>query len=539
MIKINFKFLIIITLLVSGTAFSEEKTINGITYSQDQAGKYQTVGEKNPISLPSFNLKKIFLFPSADQVNGVLGSQLDKKLEQLFRRDSRFDIVIDREIIRALNPSNSAYGRAVLEPAVHGEAIKVANADASALLRVSYQGAKSELILEIRDKLGDLLFQEKGDLPTYSTLDSREGLLIKLFDSFVSKIPFSGTITGRTGADLILDLGSGQVKNSDELDVIRILSVQRHPLLKVVVGTDFLRLGRVKVTKVDRTISFAKILEETPGERVQPGDKLLISTQKWGRISLDQEMPTTNNTQRSAMGGEQLVFKDEKLEGDFDKPKARYGVIGLGLGYGSLSHSQTINATNQEFSGSGIGGSIDGELWITKNWILKLDLAILNSSLSNSTGTKLGDASFKKFSGAGGYRFFPDSLMSGLSITGLLGYRSISFQYPVITAQSLEPQKFTGIFFGMGADVGFTQGHSFLVGIQIMPFASLAQGQGLLGTTDGGTNISFQAGWRYEFIPNLKAGVGIEFDSASGNYTNNNVVNEKHFRIGPNISYAF
>lgn len=162
MIKKSFKFFIPIFLFVSPYALAEGKTINGITYSQDNSGQYQTVGDKNSLSLPSFNLKKIFLFPTSDQVNGVLGNQLDKKFEQLFRRDSRFDVVIDRDVIRALNPTNSAYGKAILEPAVHREAIKVANADASALLRVSYQGAKSELILEVRDSAGDLLFQEKG-----------------------------------------------------------------------------------------------------------------------------------------------------------------------------------------------------------------------------------------------------------------------------------------------------------------------------------------------------------------------------------------
>jgi hypothetical protein len=522
-----------VSVLLGSSAFAATATINGVAYDNSQSSPAQSSVEA------SLRLKKVFLFPSLDDLSGVLAPQLDEKLQQLFQANPRFDLVRDTQVLKALAPDDKAYGKAALNQAVHKEAARVTGADTTVLLRTRNVGRNTEMTLEFRDANGELLFSESGTIPGLSPMTVRWGLIDKLFQAVLSKIPFDGTVTGRTANTLTLDLGSRRIKRGQEVDLVRIVSVQRHPLLHTVVGTDYVRVGRAVVTNVDSALSFADLTQEYPGETVNPGAKVLLAgVGIVHRPELPAEGPKEGFGEAQPKERAEKDPLDERLKGDFDKPKARYGQLGLNLQYGSLTHSQTASGATSEYSGSGIGGDVEGELWVTKNWIVSLFYGFQSATLTGSSGS-IGDTSWKRVEGFAGYRFFPDELSSGLQITGSLGYQAEDFSIPTQAASAVSGKRYSGLALKLEGEMPLFPRNKISGGFGFQPFSSLSDSGASPGSPDGGNVIGFHLGWDYQLGDQFWAKLGFQFDTASGNYTNSSSVGDKRFAIGPGIYYSF
>jgi hypothetical protein len=526
----------------STAALSATTTINKVTYEKAPQAGPNTTQAQSPGSGPEFSLrfKKVFLFPTVDDVSGVLAPKLDEKIAQLLSRNIRFDLVRDPQVIKALSPDEASYAKAAVNQAVHREAAKTTGADSTAILRTKTVGNETVMTLEFRDANGDILFSESGSIPGYSAMDARWGLIDKLFKQVLAKLPFEGSVTGRTASTITVDLGLGDVQEGEELDIAKIVSIQRHPLLKTIVGTDYVRVGRAKVTTVDKYMSFAEITEEYPSERVTTGSKILKAKPMVRRTDAppasDEESPVRRGPREKK---EEKDPFDARLQGEFDRTKARYGSAGINLFYGSLAHSQTVNDTTSEYSGSGLGGKLEGELWVTKNWILNLAYGFQSATLSGTNGV-LGDTSWKQAEGFGGYRFFPSEAGEGTNLTGSLGYQSLSFEMPTSTTLSVGAKKYTGVALRLQGEMMLQPLAKITAGFTLQPFATVTDTGLFLGQAQSGSALTFGLAWSYRFYDTLWARLSFEFNSASCSYENNSsTVNNKRFAIGPGIYYSF
>lgn len=485
----------------------------------------------------ALHMKKVFLFPSVDDISGVLAPKLDEKLVQVFRSNTRFDLIRDPAVVRALSPDENAYAKVAQDQTVHREAAKVTRADTTVLLRTRNVGTNTEMTLEFRDADGEPLYMESGSVPGYSSMEARWGLIEKLFNTVVKKIPFEGTVTGRTANTITIDLGFRSLKQGEDLEIARIVSVQRHPLLRTIVGVDYVRVGRARVTTVDKVLSFAEVVEEFPGEFVASGNKVLAA-RKQSVLSepAETEAPEKTKEKPEARKDDQPKFEDEKLLGDFDRPKARYGHVGLNINYGSLSHSQTSGGTNSEISGSGLGVNLDGELWVTRHWIAKLYYGMQSASMTGTGVTAPLSSTWKRIEFFGGYRFFPNG-DQGLAITGALGYQVMDFDIPL--SGTIGGRRFVGPALKAEVSLQFQERQKLMTSLSFQPFSSVTEKAASLGTPDSGNVVSFDLGWGYALADNIWAKLGIQFDSASSSYPAGATTSEKRFAIGPGIQYSF
>jgi hypothetical protein len=558
-------------LSIGGIAHAEMVIINGKAYekgTKDVPGKDAAGTSSSPVAAPNspgsspvavsdpLRVKKVFLFPSLDDLSGVLAPKLDETLSELFAKNPRFDLVRDAAVVRALSPDEAAYAKAATNQAVHREAARVTGADTTVLLRTHNAGGETEMTLEFRDANGDLLFSESGNVPGYSAMSARTNLAAKLFQNVLAKIPFEGTVTGRAANTLTLDLGSESVHAGDEVDLARIVSVQRHPLLRTIVGTDYVRTGKARITNVDKSISFAEVSEEFPGETVKAGAKVLISRNTVVRRP-EREVPELENEPAPSLGREtnrpaparrdrraersyptkEKNPLDDRLQGEFDRAKQRYGQAGINLGYGSLTHSQTQAGNLTELSGGGFGGSLDGELWITREWIATISYGFQSANLAGS-GITAGSTSWNKFELTGGYRIFPDAIAEGVEVTGSLGYQSQKFKIPAVPNTLLGAKGFSGIVLKLDGSVQFLPDQKVTGGFAFQPFASFTD-ERAPSPTDGGNVVSFNLAWNYRFADSFWARVGMQFDTANGSYEDGSSASEKRFAIGPGIYYSF
>lgn len=538
----------------NGPAASKAKTsgvkINGVTYSDHPAAA-------NANGLPpdqALRLKKIFLFPSIDDLSGAVAPKLDEKLASLFNHNTRFELIRDPQVVKALSPDEASYYKAALSPEVHKEAAKVTGADTTVLLRTRNVGPDTRMTLELRDAEGGMLFSEEGSVLGTAKMDARWDLIEKLYRGVLGKLPFEGTITGRTAATVTVDLGAGSARQGEIIELARIVSLQRHPLLGSVVGTDYVRTGRAKVTTVDRVLSFADVIEEFPGEKVSPGQKVLRQqaslVHRGGAESEGASPPRAGKKERRLEGpsanSEERVEgnDDERLKGNFERARPRYGKVGGNLQYGSLSHSQTVNDNNYEFGGSGIGGELVGELWITKSIILSLDYGFHGASMTGSSAivnnADLGSTSWRNVEVLAGLRILPEGVGEGLVITGSVGYQSMKFDIPTNNTYSVGQKKYSGPLVRVDGELSFLDNQTISGGFSIAPISTMRETGPSLGDPNHGMVIGLNLGWNHLLLDQLWLRVGGRYDIASASYEGlSSTISDKHFAIGPGIYYLF
>lgn len=541
-------------LFLSVSAFAagtpEGVKINGVTYTGAKSVAPPALGKDQLPPELALRLKKIFLFPSIDDLSGALAPKLDEKLANLFSHNTRFETIRDPQVVKALSPDENSYAKAALSPEVHKEAARVTGADTTVLLRTRNVGPDTHMTLELRDAKGNLLFSEEGSVPGSAKLEERWDLIEKLYRGILSRLPFEGTITGRTANTITVDLGTGSMRQNEVVEIARIVSIQRHPLLGTVVGTDYVRTGRAKVTTVDRVLSFAEVIEEYPGEKINPGQKVLrqqASLVHRGGEDDGEKKPRGSSANEDL--GENPNGKDKEetpldkpLKGDFDKSTPRYGKAGANLYYGSLTHDQTTSGSEAAYGASGVGGELEGELWITKNWIVTGDYGFHSANLTGTTGSTLsvGATGYSSFELLAGYRIFPEGMGEGLVLTGSAGYQILKFDIPAIASANLGAKRFAGLFLMVDGDLHFLYNQFISAGFSIAPLSSVTDTASGLGMPNNGTVIGINLSWNYQLMEQFWLKIGMRYDVASTSYdASTSSVADKRFGIGPGLYLTF
>lgn len=510
-----------------------------------QQGKINNVDYAKPLSPDkSLRLKKLFLFPAVDDINNVLAPQLNDYLRAAFEQNNRFEIVKDPGVVKALAPDEAGYVKVATNEAVHKEAAKITGADSTLVLRTRTVGGTTEMTLDWHDGDGKILFSESGTLPGFSSMDARAALIKNLVNTEIKKIPYLATVTGRTAQTITVDLGRGSVNAGDSLEIVKLVSVQRHPLLHTLINVDYVHVGTARVTNVDRVLSFAEIVEEANNENILPDNKIVAIK----KINVTGPEKPAGGALEPAKVDEKFSIKEKGadvipvLSGDFDKPKARYGFASLDLGYGSLSHMGTASGVSSDVSGSGVALNFSGEIWVTKQWILASGYATQSAELKGTHGSgaaSLGATTASRLEFSGGYKMFPGALAEGTAVIFGLGYQQLKFDYPSNTTMLVGPKKYSGLMLRLGADLFITPDSRIMTNVKFQPFSGLTETGSSPGSVESANVVAFDLAYLYQFSPNFWLKAGINFDTANGSYAGGSTTSDKKFAIGPGIAYSF
>ncbi|NUM89717.1 MAG: hypothetical protein HUU37_10970 [Bdellovibrionales bacterium] len=142
----------------------------------------------------SLRLKKLLLFPAVDDVSGTLAPQLDEDVSAALLSYSRFELVRDAKVIRALSPDDAGYPKVSLSDAVHREAASVVGADGTVILRTRTGAGNLELSMEWRGADGGVLFHEQTKTPAFASAEVRTKQLRALVDSGDRRVVVSSEI---------------------------------------------------------------------------------------------------------------------------------------------------------------------------------------------------------------------------------------------------------------------------------------------------------------------------------------------------------
>ncbi len=471
--------------------------------------------------------KKIYLEKTQDNVEGAFGYIVKKAYLEILEINPRFELT-------------------------HEESLS------DTILRTQVEKKSTGIDLEISlvlTQTKELFSKDRTTIPVNFEEADIKRHVQELLKTSLRRIPFYGTITGRDGAQITLDIGSKQgLKKGDIVQISRIDQVRRHPLLKTIVDTQLVPVGSVAIEEVEEVISFGHIHDEIVGEKVEKLHKLTA-------IEARSQFPdavTTHPKMRSQK--ERDALKEEGPE---------LGYVGITPSLGSLANStsQDDGATNFEGSGTHLAAQLQAELWLTKNWFADTSFSYGSVSYSQENArTNIKSSAYStttfSFNIHGGYKHWIDAekyrgssaergsasnSMAGPHAYIKLGYSTFEWNTPSSSGDILSPKKYSGLDLGLGG--GMPLGNlnwGALLSMNIFLFPSLKEGN-VKTPSDGGilpspAAMQFFIGGYYRFLTaiEIRGGAQIELYSATfKGATKNSSTSQTILKFGPGIIYYF
>lgn len=253
----------------------------------------------------------------------------------------------------------------------------------------------------VRDGLLFLQAEEK-ELQHFELPQLKEKLE-SLFTQIVRKIPYSGRILSRDGTRVTLNLGSRDGLEKDRvLTIIQIIDINRHPKFNFLINSEKETIAKVKVLKVDDTLSFGTLVFEKQRGAVAKGSKI-DSLEMVSYSGMDMSLKNEGNSITDRPDAKVAFGDNAKAWKPYSEPTL--GQVGARLGISRFNQAMNLSTgTNLSATDNlGIVGALDGEMWITSTWTAHAQIRQGIFAVSGPGGNV--SESLSAYELLGGYKF--------------------------------------------------------------------------------------------------------------------------------------
>ncbi len=310
------------------------------------------------------NIRTMSVVGIKDNVSDIYAEAIRTRLKEKIHNDLQWSLLEAtdskfgfNEIFDNYEARQLACARANSDALLSGRLIRGVGGMTMTIALLSCRDFKILGLIEERD------FQKKD-------LSEVNEKVSEIYDRLKAQLPYVAMIMSRKGKDVTLNLGSAQgLKVGDELNVGQVISLERHPKLEFITRHEKVILGRISVTKVDGSGSFAKILFEAEPGVIQSGKKVLPKEPvNYGLARTDSGI-----VDAPGLRGQNQVYGENPQEW-LPPRKPQYGSLSFLGGiaqYGNSIDTQSEGAltTNQNLAPN---LAFTGEIWLSELWYLFL-----------------------------------------------------------------------------------------------------------------------------------------------------------------------
>ena len=361
---------LILILLQASTTMGQMTPNNRIVGSVDQG----------------LTIKDLVLMPTTDNVKDIYAKAVEEELKNSLDKNLKWT----RKDFKKDSIGKTDWSASSLDgnPNLVRKIGKDHNAQALLTANITRgpSGLRGQLQLYLAED-GRLIAEETIQSATlFETADVRAEFRSAL-ERIQNKLPYQGLILSRQGQNITLNMGQADgLKPNDELTVIHIITANRHPKRDFLVSSEKEIIGRLKVYKVDKALSFASvILEKEPGV-VIVGSKVL------GKGFTSYPSPMVDKEGRLIEGLSQspdqnVAFGSNPKEWQ-DRSQPQFGKIGLYLGNSFYNHNTNLTTVGGISASSAFTPNIGlkGEVWYTASLLLDYRIRQSVFSLTNNLG---------------------------------------------------------------------------------------------------------------------------------------------------------
>lgn len=507
-----------------------------------------------------YSLESIGVLKSADNSDGVMAEPVSNAYRDYFAHQSRFVLSDLSKADSILQDSKIPYARVVEDLEVLGQVSRSTQSDSLLRTRVTQRNQQyfflmewlhspqMELIAREEFEFGE---SEEGHAPSMESnvapnvaMDTKKlsAALRTHLEKLFARIPFSGRVTGRDQATVTINLGTedDRVGPGDILTLGTIEEVKKHPLLKQIVEWKTAPTGKVVVEQVDQNMAFCKIVEEAPGKEISRYQKMLAVERVGSHLSAHSE-PSVSSGHPNAFGSSSQAELTERKNTDL-------GWLSAGVTSGTFSRDFSNGTTSHSGGGLALGGKIEGQLWLTRNWFAEAELRYgfwgyaqkdLSTGINSPVTTNGGvSGSLNDFNFNVGYSHLLTPSFFGPKAWLKLGYRATSFSFPVSLTENTGPASFGSLALGVGGHLPLRNGWGFTTNAHFGLISSVAQEWVTLPPL-GASYFSFMIGGDYRISQNLQVRAALEYASWGANYSSGTSLSQKTVTIAPTLLYYF
>jgi hypothetical protein len=413
-------------------------------------------------------VKSITVVPFTDNIKGIYANPIYKKFVDLVSADNQWSY-------STLPDSTPA---APLDLDENPEAVKsllsTAKVDGLITLRLTKgpKGINARMLFFVGKSGLPLLQEELRDYQKFEISDV-EKQVEGMYSRIKAKIPYLGMVVSRRGQDVTVNLGfRAGLKSNDELTVIQILKLNRHPKLNFLISTEKEILGKVKIYKADEYLSFGYITFEKEAGVIQASAKLLPQefVQYNELVTQDGKViPGLENRK-----DKELSYGENPREW-LPQSMPQYGRIALMVGLGNYSISSNIQGSNTVEASTNLAPEVmvKGELWINPEWNILYNIRqsvfSVSNPLSGSSPSTL-NMSLSSYSVMGAYNFLLSDDFFGPKIQLSAGYSTYNSHSDQSTPIAFTNMNYGGLLIGLAGQFPLTNEIPMDLGAQLNLF---------------------------------------------------------------------
>lgn len=520
---------------------------NAKTQTLEQSASYVSKVDE------SLTIRRVAVLPVTDNLQGIYARPIETQLQALIKNYHQWDLV-DADVTGKPLTSSELEEK----PAEVLKYIKDIDADAviAANVQKSPLGVTIKLNLILKSD-GKVLVQESlNDFPKFELPQIKEQTDV-LFQKLVAKIPYNGLVLSRQQNTVTLNLGRKDGIGKDQtVTVIQIIKLNRHPKFNFLVSSEKEIIGKIKILKVEETLSFGAVVSEKERGAIK----------RFAKVS---GLDFVEYTAPAELGSKAVSLEDRadskvtfgKNPGEWVPAQPpSFGQVGIKLGFGTYSNSVglistdadpdpgTINATSAIYPSI----AVFGEIWLNPTWIIRADVFQgLTSTKNNLSGSSPSEINHQisKYSLAVGYNFLLHDDFFGPKLqlrTGLSSYRSYVDD---TTPRAFTTTNYSGLILGVHGSLPVSKDKrwSLGAGLNMTVMARLSETPESSGDSPKNTITDFNFYGEHRIRPNLNVTAGMDFWLYSSNLSGGGRANgdqatsmsQRHMILNAGIAYLF
>jgi hypothetical protein len=444
------------------------------------------------------SMRRCTLLPITDSVGGAIGYKVFEEIESELKKSNWCTYVSNSAMINVF----SRY-RENLPQYLKTKEVLTTVADrlkVGSLIRVGLVNEVKglEAQLEVYGENGeDIYFSEKTILQS-DDIEVISSTIQNWLDTYARSIPYDATVTGILGDQITLDVGKGYpIQIGQKFVVKRLMAKKKHPLLKKVVDWETKLLAEGSVFNISDNQALGMIKVYKDDQKLAPGD--------WVRLE--------------AFRAEDKIIETDK---DEEEKLGTLGLLSVALFGSSSSVDTTTPTSSNRWSGNLFGIDLRGEAWITRQYFAALEIMRSLGSVEKSSGSpakKKPNVNNGAFKLTAGYKYLPIGFFYGPQIDLYAGYANKTYDVDYSAADGIGQNSFSGILFGVGANIPINREFRFYTNADFMPFPTFSDEDNIYGSAKSASSLDLEIGIKYQYTVRMTLDAGVQARSSKAKFS--------------------
>ncbi|MCB9025629.1 MAG: hypothetical protein H6625_04885 [Bdellovibrionaceae bacterium] len=488
-------------------------------------------------------IRKISVLPIIDNVGGIYGRPLEKFLIEEIKKDHHWDLAELNLIGPLVSPEE-------LEADPNKVSQISSGTDAEGLVSARLTKGPSGVSIKLNlfstkdSKL--LAFSEIKNINRFEIAELQTKLK-EMFIEVVKRLPYEGLILSRQNQRVTINLGKNDgIEEGRVLSVVQIVKLNRHPKFNFLINAEKEVLGKVKLLKVDETLSFGNVILEKEKGVIQKNSKISgLDFVKYG--ATDSLADNTSTQDQLENRPDALLTFGKGATAWLPKRPPTFGMIYAGLGNSLYSYTvqQSTGLSTDSLFNPFV--SLGGELWISPTWTMHLGIRQGILSIDNpKSGSSPSDlsASMSTYEFLVGYKFRLSPTVWGPQVEVLGGMSNYDLKVDDTSPRTLTSTKYSGLKFGLRGSYPIDQKEDWSLGADLSFFFNPSLNEAPVESGSGADSSINKFGlFIFRKIDlNIRAQAGLDFELFKTSYSSGSTTtssSQKYTTLNFSLGYMF